>query len=163
MRAVAKERAEQSGADEGEVAGATRLTAEFAVFGPSDVAAVVVAAFDLPVAAGACQPLARGQSGGREGGNEQTQIAAGAAGFLFEGLAFDGDDGGGVREAELRGADGGQGQFPVLGPAVVAVVRAKRGGVFWTACAAWARTAGQLSLSWIRYSPPEETTVRAVW
>ena len=93
----------------------------------------MVAAFDLPVAAGACQPLARGQSGGREGGNEQTQIAAGAAGFLFKSFASDGDDGGGVREAELLGADRGQGQFPVLGSAVLAVVRAKRGVAFCTA------------------------------
>ena len=43
---------------EGEVAGAAGITAEFGVFAPSDVAAVLVGAFHAPMTADAGEPVA---------------------------------------------------------------------------------------------------------
>jgi hypothetical protein len=60
-RTVAQEHAEECGADQGEIAGAAYVAAEFLVFPPSNVAAVVIGAFDFPVVAAAGEPLAAGQ------------------------------------------------------------------------------------------------------
>lgn len=133
--AIAQECAEQGRTQESEVASAAHLGAAFLVFAPGDVAAVMVGAFDFPVAASAREPLPRSQSGALEGRNEEAQIAAAEAGFLVEGLAFDRQDGGGVGEAELLRGDAGQGQGAMFGAAVGAVVGEKRGA--WC-CTAWA-------------------------
>lgn len=148
--AVAQERAEQGGAQEREIAGATRVAAEFGVFAPGDVAAVVVGAFHAPMTAGAGEPLAWGQRTPLERGDEEAGLTAFGAGFLVGHGAGDRDDGGGVGEAELFRGNGGEGQLAVLGATVVAVVGRKRGAMPWTACAAAACTAGALPLSWIR-------------
>lgn len=148
--AVAQQRAQKRRTQERKIAGAARFAPAFLVFAPRDVTAVVVGAFDFPVAASACEPLARGQGGALERGDEQASVAALDAGFLVEGLAGDGDDGGGVGKAELFGRDAGEGQRAMFGAAVLAVVGEKRGTCPCTAWAAWARTAGQLSLSWMR-------------
>ena len=57
------ESAEEGGADEGEVAGAAGVAAEFLICAPGDVAAVVIGAFDFPMPATAGEALAE-----REGG-----------------------------------------------------------------------------------------------
>ena len=145
--AVAQERAQQRRAQECEVAGAAGLTAEFGIFAPGDVAAVVVGAFHAPMTADAGEPLARGQRAALERGDKVADLAAGGAGLLVGDVARDRDRGGGVRKPELLRGDGGQGQRAVLGAAVVTIVGRKKGATPWTACAAAAWTAGALPLS----------------
>ena len=161
-RAVAQEGAEQGGAQEGKVAGAAGIAAEFGVFAPSDIAAVVVGAFHAPMAADAGEPLARGQRAALQRADKVSGFAAGGTGLFVGHFAGDRDDGGGVGKAELLRGDGGERQRAVLGAAVVAIVGRKRGAAPWSACTAASRTAGALPLSWIRYSPPAVTIVRAV-
>ena len=90
------------------------------------------------------------------------RLTACLAGFFVGDLTAYGHDGGGVGEPELLGRDGGEPQLAVFSSTVVAVVREKRGALPASACTAAARTTAALSLSWIRYSPPEATIVRAV-
>lgn len=149
-RPVAQECAEERGAQECEVARAAGMAAEFGVFAPGDVAAVVVGAFHAPMTAAAGEPLARGQRAARERGDKVAGLAAGGASPLVDDLAGDRDDGGGVGKAELRRGDGGERQRAVFAAAVVAVVGRKRGATPWSACAAAACTAGALPLSWMR-------------
>ncbi len=145
--AVAQKCAEESGAQEREVAGAAGLTAKFGILAPSDVAAVVVGAFHPPMAADAGEPLAQGQSTAFERGDKEADLAAGGAGLLIGHRAGDRDDGGGVGKAELLRGDSGERQRAVLGAAVVAVVGRKRGAAPRTAWAAAAWTVGALPLS----------------
>lgn len=145
--AVAQDHAQQRGTQEREVAGAAGMAAEFGIFAPGDVAAVVVGAFHAPMTAGAGQPLARRQRAALERGGKVAGLAAGGAGLLVGDLARDRDDGGGVGKAELLGGDGGERQRAVLGAAVIAVVGEKRGAWPRSACAAAACTAGALPLS----------------
>jgi len=144
---VAQDDAEQRGAQEGEVAGAPRIAAQFAVFLPGDIASVVIATFDAPVTAAACEPLPTGKGGAWGRGDEEAGFAAGQAGFLVGDGALHGDDGGGVGKAHLDGRDRGEHQVAVLGAAVVAVVGEKRGAWPCTACVAAASTADALPLS----------------
>lgn len=146
-RTVAQDDAKQSGAQEGEVTGAPRVAAQFAVFLPGDIASVVIGAFDAPMAATACEPLPTGKGGARGGGDEETGFAGSQAGFLVGHGACHGDDGGGMGKAHLNGCDRGEHQVTVLGAAMVAVVGEKRGVWPCTACAAAASTADALPLS----------------
>ena len=157
-----EERAQERGAEQREVAGAAGVAAEFLIFAPGDVAAVVVGAFDLPVSATAGEPLAGCECGSLGGGNKEAGLLADLAGFLVRDGARDRDDGGGVGEPELLGRDRGESQLAVLDAAVAAVVGEKRGDWPVSACVAAARTAAVLPLSWRRYSPPAVTIVRAV-
>lgn len=125
--AVAQQRAQERGAQERQVAGAAGIAAEFGILAPSHVAAVVVGAFDAPVTAAAGEPLAAGQSGAFERGDEHPHLAAFGAGFLVGHRARHRDDGGGMREAQLLRGDGGERQLAVLDPAVGTVVGEKRG------------------------------------
>lgn len=114
------------------------------------------------MAAATSEPLAAGQRAALEGTDKQARLTALLAGFLVGDLTAYGDDRGGVGEPELLRCNGGELQLAVFGPTVVAVVREKRGAVPANACAAAARTTAALSLSWIRYSPPDATIVWAV-
>lgn len=145
--AVAQERAEEGGAQECEVAGAAGVAAEFGVFAPGDIAAVVVGAFDAPMAAAAGEPLATGECPALKRGDKVAGLAADPAGFLVGDVAVHRDDGGGVGEAELGRGDRGERQLAVFGAAVGAVVGKKRGVWPLTACAAAVCTAGALPLS----------------
>lgn len=145
--AVAQEGSEQGGAQQGQIAGAAGVAAEFGIFAPGDVAAVVVGAFDAPMAAAAGEPLARGKSGAFCGGDEQAGFAAGHTGFLVGKLILHGDNGGGMRKTELAWGDAGERQLAVFRAAMGAVVGGKRGALPWSACAAAACTAGALPLS----------------
>jgi len=145
--AVAQERAEERGAQQREVAGAAGIAAEFGVFAPGDIAAVVVGAFDAPMAAAAGEPLAPRECAVFERGDKQAGLTAGHAGFLVGDVALHRDDGGGMRKAELRRGDRSEGQLAVFGAAVGTVVGEKRGAWPRSACAAAACTAGALPLS----------------
>ena len=158
----AEERAQERGADQGEVAGAAGVAAEFLVFAPGDVAAIVVAAFDFPMPATAGEPLAESERGALGGGNEEAGLCADGVGFLVRDGARHRDHRGGVGEAELLGRNGGESQLAVFDATVAAVVGEKRGGWPVSACVAAAWTAAVLPLSWMRYSPPAVTMVRAV-
>lgn len=118
--ALAQQGAEEGGAQQCEVAGAAGMAAEFGVFAPSDVATVVIGAFDAPVAADAGEPLARGRCGAPERGGKVAGLAAGGAGLLVGDVVGDREDGGGVRKTELLRGDGGEHQRAVLGAAVIA-------------------------------------------
>lgn len=145
--AVAQEGAEEGGAQQGEVAGAGGIAAEFGIFAPGDVAAVVVGAFHPPVTAAAGEPLARRQCAVLERGDKVAGLAGGGAGLLVGDLARDRDGRGGVGKTELLRGDGGEGQRAVFAAAVVAVIGRKRGRRPVSACAAAACTAGALPLS----------------
>ena len=119
---VAQERAEQSGAQQREVARAASVAAQFGIFAPGDVTAVMVGAFHAPMAAAACEPLAGGERRAFCGGDEQTGLATGEAGFLVGGLTVHGDNGRGMRKAELHRHDRREHQRAVLGAAMGAVV-----------------------------------------
>ena len=64
--AVAQECAEEGGAQEREVASAAGVAAEFGIFAPGDVAAVVVGAFDASMTAAVGEPPAQRQCAGLE-------------------------------------------------------------------------------------------------
>ena len=145
--AVAQEGPEEGGAQQCEVAGAAGIAAEFGIFAPGDVAAVVVGAFDAPVAAAAGEPLAWRQRAVFERGDKVAGLAGGGAGLLVGDLARDRDGRGGVGKTELLRGDGGEGQRAVFAAAVVAVIGRKRGRRPVSACAAAACTAGALPLS----------------
>lgn len=145
--AIAQERAEQGGSQQRQVTRARGVAAQFAVFAPSDIPAVMVRAFHAPMAAASAEPLAWRERSGFCGRDEQAGFAAGEAGFFMGKLTFHGDDRGGMRKAQLQWADGGERQVAVLGAAVLAVVGGKRGALPWSACAAAACTAGVLPLS----------------
>lgn len=147
---VLQERAEEGGAQQREVAGAAGISAEFGIFAPSDIAAVVVGAFHPPVTADAGEPVAWSQCTALERGDKVAGLAACGPGLLIGHRAGDRDDGGGVGEAELLRSDGGEPQIAMLGATVVAVIGRKRGAAPRTACAAAAWTVGALPLSWIR-------------
>lgn len=147
---VLQECAEQGGAQQCEVAGAAGMAAEFDIFAPGDVAAVVIGAFDAPMTADAGEPLARGQRAALKRGDKVAGLAACASGLLIGHRAGDREDGGGVGKAELLRGDAGEGQRAVLDAAVVTIVGRKRGATPRTACAAAAWTVGALPLSWIR-------------
>lgn len=133
--AVAQEQAEEGGAQQGQVAGPAGVAAQFGVFAPGDIAAVMVGAFHRPVAAAAGQPLAGRERGGFGRGDEQAGLDAGHTGFLVRELILDCEDGGGMGKAELARGDVGQGQLAVLGAAVGTVVGEKKGAL---PCRAWA-------------------------
>ena len=145
--AVTQEGAEEGGTQQREVAGAAGIAAEFGIFAPSDVAAVVVGAFHPPVATAAGEPLAWRQRAVRERGDKVAGLAAGGAGLLVGHLAGDRDDGGRVGKPELLRGDGGVAQRAVFAATVVAVIGRKRGRRPVSACAAAACTAGALPLS----------------
>lgn len=73
------------------------------------------------------QPLARGEGGGFEGGDKDAGVGGNGSSLLGGDGAVDGQHGGGVGEAKLERTDGGQAEGAVFGPAVGAVVGAKRG------------------------------------
>lgn len=50
-RAVLEERTEQGGAHQGDIEGALGMASAFSVLAPGDIAAIVIAGFDTPVAA----------------------------------------------------------------------------------------------------------------
>ena len=125
--AVAQQRAQERRTEERQVAGAAGIAAEFGILAPSHVAAIVIGAFDAPVAAAAGQPLPASQSGAFERGDEHAHLTAGGAGFLVGHRARHRDDGGGMGEAQLLWGGGGECQLAVFGPAVVTVVGEKRG------------------------------------
>lgn len=114
------------------------------------------------MSATAGEPLPGRQRGSLGGGNEEAGLGADGVGFLVRDGARDRDDGGGVGEAELLGGNGGESQLAVFDAAVAAVVGEKRGDWPVSACVAAAWTAAVLPLSWMRYSPPAVTRVRAV-
>ena len=145
--AVAQECAEESGAQQREVAGAAGMAAEFGIFAPGGIAAVVVGAFHPPVAAAAGEPLAWRQCAVLERGDKVAGLAAGGAGLLVGHRARHRDSRCGVGKAELLRGDGGEGQRTVFAATVVTVIGRKKGATPWTAWAAAACTAGALPLS----------------
>jgi len=144
---IPQERTEQGGSQQRQIARASGVAAQFGIFAPSDIAAIMVRTFHAPMAAASAEPLAGREGSAFCGGDEQAGFAAEDAGFLMSKLTLHRDDRGGMRKAKLQWGDRRERQVAVLGAAMVAVVGRKRGALPWSACAAAACTAEALPLS----------------
>jgi hypothetical protein len=148
--AVPEDWAEEGGTDKGEIEAAPVIALAGGVFGPGDVAAVVIAGLHAPMAAAQPHELGGGAFARPQTRGEQTGFVRGFSSLFLRGQAAQGEGLGRPGKTELLGADWGQPQLAVLGPAVAGLVGAKKGGRPSRACAAAFSTAGVLPLIWIR-------------